>query len=221
MDRGLNTPISKKGLNDMGRKIVTRMNELGMMVDLSHVGIQTFYDVMEVTKKPVLVSHSCCYSICPVPRNLKDDQILAIGKNGGVIHLNFYSGFLDSSYESKKTKFRVNHKAEKDSLISLTWSNHNADEFLFKKYSEEVQSYRPSIDILLDHLDHIVKLIGVNHVGLGSDFDGIESPPFELNGVEDFPKITEALLKRGYSKKEVKKIMGGNFLRLYKEVANP
>ncbi len=111
-----------KGLTDFGKQVIRRMNQLGMLVDLSHVGEQTFWDAMAITAKPVLVSHSCVYTLCPHRRNLKDDQIKAVGKNGGVIHINFYSGFLDSSYEKRMARFTQNHQVSVDSLKALKWS---------------------------------------------------------------------------------------------------
>lgn len=167
----------KYGLTGFGEQVVKRMNRLGMIVDVSHVGEQAFWDVMRVTTKPVIASHSSVYALCPVFRNLKDDQIKAIAKNGGVIHINFFSGFLDSNYK-------------KESGI------------------------RPPLSLLIDHINYIVKLVGVDYVGIGSDFDGIESTPKQLDGVEDFPLITKALLKEGYSKQDIEKILGGNFLRV-------
>jgi membrane dipeptidase len=207
---------TKKGLNDLGKQVVHRMNELGMLVDLSHVGEQTFWDAIAVTTKPVIVSHSCVYALAPHRRNLKDDQIKAVAKNGGVIHLNFYSGFLDSTYEKRKAAFSEIHKKEFDSLTAQKISSFEIDIWLAKKYKDEVQSLRPPLSLLLDHLDYIVKLIGVDHVGLGSDFDGVESTPQELDDVTAFPKITKALLERGYKKNEIKKILGGNFIRVFK-----
>lgn len=205
------------GLTDFGIQVVKRMNELGMLVDLSHVGEQTFWDAIAVSTKPVIASHSCAYTLCPVPRNLKDDQIKAIGKNGGVIHLNFYSGFVDSNYSKNKEAFLSRHKPEVDSLKGLKWANYEVEEWISKKYSAEADAIRPNLSLLLDHLDYIVKLIGVDHVGLGSDFDGIESAPKPLNDVTAFPLITKALLERGYSKTDVEKILGGNFIRVFKE----
>lgn len=205
-----------KGLNDFGRNVVKRMNELGMLVDLSHVGETTFRDAINTTVKPVLVSHSCVYNLCPSFRNLKDDQIKAIGKNGGVIHLNFYSGFLDSTYKRKDSLFSVKHKIEKDSLLKLNPETYFADEYLYNKYKDEVQAMKAPFHLLFDHIDYIVRLIGIDHVGLGSDFDGINSTPQHLNSVSDFPLITKELLLRGYSKKDIRKILGGNFLRLLK-----
>jgi membrane dipeptidase len=207
--------LPHKGLTDFGKQVVRRMNALGMMVDISHVGEQTFWDAINTTTKPVIASHSCVYSLCPVPRNLKDEQIKAIGKNGGVIHLNFYSGFVDSNYNKNKAAFLGRHHREVDSLKNLKWAGYEIEEWTAKKYPQEVEAYRPSLSQLLDHLDYIVKLVGVGHVGLGSDFDGIESAPKPLNDVTAFPLITKALLKRGYSKSDVRKILGENFLRVF------
>lgn len=209
-------PGQNKGLNDFGKEVVKRMNELGMLVDLSHVGEKTFWDAIALTTKPVMVSHSCAYALCGHRRNLKDDQIKAVAKNGGVIHLNFYSGFLDSNFEKKRGVFMSHHKTERDSLVQLKWADYEMDEFMAKKYPAEAAELRPPLSLLIDHIDYIVQLAGIDHIGLGSDFDGIDSAPRELNGVEDFPKITEALLKRGYSKKAIKKILGENFLRIYR-----
>ena len=186
-----------------------------MLVDLSHVGEKTFFDVIAITTKPVLVSHSCVDSLCPVPRNLKDEQIKAIGKNGGVIHLNFYSGFIDSSYDRRSDLFNADHKAELDSLLKVNPEPYFANEYLFKKYPEEVKSLRPPLSMLLDHLDYIVKMIGVDHVGIGSDFDGINSAPQEMDDVTNMPFFTKELMKRGYSKKDIRKILGTNFLRIF------
>jgi membrane dipeptidase len=206
----------KKGLTEFGKLVINRMNGLGMLVDLSHVGEQTFWDAINTSTKPVLVSHSCVYSLCPHRRNLKDDQIKAIGKNGGVIHLNFYSGFIDSSFDSRTEIFNNKHKAERDSLLKQNPEPYFADVFLFEKYPGEVKALRPPLAALIDHLDHIVKLIGVDHVGLGSDYDGVNSLPQQLDDITAMPLITKELLARGYSKKDIRKILGENFLRLFK-----
>ncbi len=213
---GVSEPQRKKGLTAFGKQVVKHMNDLGMLVDLSHVGEQTFRDVIASTTKPVLVSHSCVYALCPNRRNLKDDQIMAVAKNGGVIHLNFYSGFLDSTFEARSDAFTEKHKAETDSLKKINPEPYFREFYLFEKYPDEVKGLRPPLSLLLDHLDYIVKLVGINHVGLGSDFDGINSSPQGLDGVQDFPKITEGLVKRGYSKKDIRKILGGNLLRVLK-----
>ncbi|MBI1780824.1 MAG: membrane dipeptidase [Sphingobacteriales bacterium] len=210
--------LPHKGLTDFGKQVVKRMNELGMIVDISHVGEQTFWDAINTTTKPIIASHSCVWNLCPHRRNLKDDQIKAIGKNGGVIHLNFYAGFIDSTYERKFNEFKVRYKQEIDELVANKAQPDYAAMIVAEKHKDETGSIRPPLSLLLDHLDYIVKMIGVDHVGMGSDFDGIEAPPRELNGVEDYPLITKALLERGYSKKDIKKMLGGNFLRVFKAV---
>jgi len=213
--------LKHKGLTDFGVEVVKRMNDLGMLVDLSHVGEQTFWDAIKVSSKPVIVSHSCVYKICPHRRNLKDEQIKAVGKNGGVIHLNFYSGFLDSSYEKRTTIFYEQHKAEKDSLLKVNPEPYFADKFLFEKYPEQVTAMRPPLSLVIDHIDYLVKMIGAEHVGIGSDFDGVNSLPQQLDDVTAMPLITKALMERGYSKKDIRNILGENFLRiLHKNSSN-
>ncbi|HVW63281.1 MAG TPA: dipeptidase [Puia sp.] len=209
--------VTPYGLTEKGKKIVQHMNELGMLVDLSHVGEQTFWDVMRITTKPVLVSHSSVYTLCPVFRNLKDDQIKAIGKNGGVIQVNFYSGFLDSTYAARLKAFTAAHQKQLDSLAAAKTPDYAINEFFSHAYPEESSALRPPLSLLIDHIDYIVKLIGADHVGLGSDFDGIESSPRELDDVTTYPLITRELLRRGYSKTDIKKILGGNFIRVLKE----
>ncbi len=205
-----------KGLTDFGKQVIKRMNELGIMVDLSHVGEQTFWDAIHTSTKPIIVSHSNAYAICPVFRNLKDDQIKAVAANNGVIDLNFYSGFVDSTYAIKEKAFSAKHKPELDSLIKTGVQQNYALFVLADKYSAEVQAARPPLSKLLDHLDYIVQLAGVDHVGLGSDFDGINSAPQQLDDVTSYPLIAKALRERGYSRKDIVKIMGGNILRVLK-----
>ncbi len=209
--------LQHKGLNAFGKEVVKRMNALGMLVDLSHVGEQTFWDAIHTSTKPIIVSHSCVYSICPHRRNLKDDQIKAVGENGGVIHLNFYSGFLDAGFEKRSADFTAKHQHEMDSLLKINPEPYFMEVYLFEKYPEEVKGLRPPMSLLIDHLDYIVKLIGVDHVGLGSDFDGVNSLPQQLDDVTTYPLITKALLERGYHKKDIQKILGGNFLRILEQ----
>ena len=205
-----------RGLTSFGKQIIQRMNQLGMIVDISHVGEATFWDAIKTTTKPVIASHSNAYTICPVTRNLKDDQIKAVGKNGGVIHLNFFSAFVDSTFQAKNMAFRRKHKAELDALLATGIQQEYAQSTLAEKYKEESDANKPDIEALMKHLDHIVKLIGVDHVGLGSDFDGIDSAPKQLKTVVDYPEFTKALIKRGYSDTDIEKILGGNFLRVYR-----
>jgi len=205
-----------RGLTDFGKQIVHRMNELGIIVDVSHVGETTFWDAIKTTTKPVIASHSNAYSICPVSRNLKDEQIIAIGKNGGVICLNFFSGFVDSNFSKKDAAFRKAHVAEIDSLLATGIQREYAFTMVSEKYPAESENIKPDLELLMKHFDHIVKLIGVDHVGLGSDFDGINSAPKELKTVLDYPAFTKALIARGYSNKDIRKVLGGNFLRVYR-----
>ena len=205
-----------KGLTSFGKSIIARMNQLGIIVDISHVGEATFWDAINTTTKPVIASHSNAYSICPVTRNLKDNQILAVGKNGGVINLNFYSAFVDSTFSKKDAAFRTRHKAELDSLLNTGIQREYAQSWVAEKYAAESEANKPSIEQLMQHFDHIVRLIGIDHVGIGSDFDGIDSAPKELKTVLDYPNFTKALIARGYSNKDIKKVLGGNFLRVYK-----
>lgn len=205
----------KAGLNDFGKKVIHKLNDLGVMVDLSHVGVKTFFDAINESKKPVLVSHSCVYKLNPVPRNLNDEQIKAVGKNGGLISLNFYAGFLDSTYSAKQKIFLAKHSEELKGLTT-TYGRSNAIDTLIAKHPSEADDTKPSIELIVDHIDYIVKMIGVDHVGLGADFDGAEAFPKGMNSVADYPKVTAALVKRGYNPTDINKILGGNFLRVLK-----
>jgi membrane dipeptidase len=205
-----------KGLTSFGKTIIGRMNQLGMIVDVSHIGETTFWDAINTTTKPVIASHSNAYSICPVTRNLKDEQIKAVGKNGGVICLNFFSGFVDSNFSKKDMAFRKAHSAEIDSLLATGIQREYAFTMISDKYKIESEAIKPTIEQLMQHFDHIVNLIGVDHVGIGSDFDGINSAPQGLSTVLDYPNFTKALIARGYSNKDIKKVLGGNFLRVYR-----
>jgi membrane dipeptidase len=216
-DETTNPNLPHKGLTDFGRQVVQRMNQLGMMIDVSHAGEQTFWDVIKLSTKPIIASHSCVYNLAPHRRNLKDDQIKAIARNGGVIQLNFNPGFIDSSFGRKEAAFFEQHRIEKDSLLKNGMADFYADEFLQRKYPEEFNSFRPPLSQLIRHIDYIVNLVGVDYVGLGSDFDGITFTPLELDDVSSYPLITKALVEKGYSKKDITKILGGNLLRVLKE----
>lgn len=209
--------LQEKGLTDFGKKIVRRMNELGVMVDLSHVGEQTFWDVMKTTTKPVIVSHSSVYTLCPSRRNLKDEQIKAVAKNGGVVCINFYSGFIDSLYQSRVREIRKENSIVVDSIRKYNDDHWRAELLIDSILAPKYNAVRPPLSVLVDHIDYITKLVGVDYVGLGSDFDGVESLPQEMDDVTFLPNITRELLKRGYSTKDVWKILGGNVMRVLKE----
>ncbi|GHE28427.1 membrane dipeptidase [Sphingobacterium griseoflavum] len=203
-----------KGLSVFGKSLVKKMNALGMMIDLSHAGEQTFYDVLSISTKPVLVSHSNAYSLMPHYRNLKDAQLEALRKNGGVVGVNFYSGFLDPGFAGRVKKLYRRHFGDKGNYgLSATRQ--------YEKLPKTLQHQADApLSTLLDHIDYLVKKVGVDHVAIGSDFDGIESAPQGLEDVSKFPVLTDALLQRGYSKADVVKIMGLNFLRIWKENEN-
>lgn len=208
--------LKQKGLTDFGKQVVRKMNELGVIVDLSHTGEQTFYDAIATTIKPVILSHSSVWSICPVFRNVKDEQIKAVAKNGGVICINFYSGFISKKWdETQKFLQGSNKRLLQESmgkgLDSVSWEK----EWMMY-YDKTMSIVRPTIADLVDHIDHIVKLVGDDYVGIGSDYDGVGSLPVGLDDVTTYPKITEELVRRGYSKKSIKKILGDNVLRVMK-----
>ncbi|MEO6837127.1 MAG: dipeptidase [Ginsengibacter sp.] len=215
-DGKVDTTSQKKGLSEFGKEVVRRMNQLGMMIDLSHPGEQTFWDAISISTKPVLVSHSDAYTLCPVFRNLKDDQIKAVAKNGGVIDLNFYPAFLDSTVGPKEKIFYQKHKMEKDSLMTSGKKEYEADDFIAKEYPKEIEDMQAPFHLLFDHMEYIIKLAGIDHVGLGGDFDGIPFTPKVLTDVTKYPLITKELVKRGYSKEDIDKILGSNFIRVFK-----
>jgi membrane dipeptidase len=204
------------GLTDFGKQIVHHLNDIGVMVDVSHVGEQTFYDVIATSTKPVIASHSCAYTLDPNQRNMKDAQLKALAKNGGVVFVNFYSGFVDSNYMKKVSRFLRQHRTELDSLTKIYHDHDLANIRLNVIYKSESDQIRPPLSMLIKHIDYIAKLIGVEHVGIGSDFDGAESYPLGMDDVTDYPKITEELLKLHYSEADIDKILGGNFIRLLK-----
>lgn len=215
-DETTNPDLQPKGLTDFGRKVVERMNELGMMIDVSHAGDQTFWDVMKITTKPIIASHSSVYSLVPSRRNLKDDQIKAIANNRGVIQVNFHPGFIDKGFDEKEAAFFKKHAVESDSLMKSGMGEWYMMDYLYKKYAAEAAPMRPPLSMLIDHIDYIVKLVGVDYAGLGSDFDGINLTPQHLDDVASYPLITEALVEKGYSRNDIGKILGGNLLRVLK-----
>ncbi len=215
-DEKFNADYEGKGLNDFGREIVQHMNSLGMLVDISHVGKQTFWDVIATTSKPVIASHSSVFALCPHQRNLNDDQIKAVAKNGGVIQINFNSGFIDPTVDAREAAFLDKHRAEIDSLKATGANPFYAEELMYAKYPDESEPLRAPFSLVIDHIDYITKLVGADYVGIGSDFDGIVLPPLQLDDVTTYPLITKALLDKGYSKEDIEKVLGGNLLRVLK-----
>ncbi len=209
--------LKQKGLTDFGKQVVRKMNELGVIVDLSHTGEQTFYDAIATTAKPVILSHSSVWNICPVFRNVKDEQIKAVAKNGGVICINFYSGFISKEYDQRSTYLNGPRKKQmQDSILTIVKDSAAMKATWEKYYDGEMQKVRPTLSQLVDHIDYIVKLVGDSYVGIGSDYDGVGSLPIGLEDVTTYPKITAEMVLRGYSSKRIKKILGENVLRVMK-----
>lgn len=208
------------GLTDFGLQVVKRMNEVGMLVDVSHLSEAGFWDVMENTSSPIIASHSNCYSINPHFRNLTDDQIKAIAKNGGYIGVNFYDKFLDKDADMNRTMNAYEkYSAELDRLNEeygddLIRYNEERDKFL----SDKSILGGTSIEKVIEHIDYIKNLAGIDCVGIGSDFDGGITPPNELYDASTYPEITKRLVEKGYTSEEIKKVLGGNFLRVFKNV---
>jgi membrane dipeptidase len=204
------------GLSEFGREVVREMNRIGMIVDISHVSDKTFYDTLAVTTKPVIASHSSCRALVDVPRNMTDEMIRAMAKNGGVIGINFGGSFLSQKeVEASRRGFAARAAVEP----SLTGKA--LDEFAAKDYLDTYTAMKPNLATIEDavaHIDHVVKLVGADHVGIGSDWDGISTVPAGLEDVSKMPALTAMLLQRGYSEGDVKKILGGNFLRVMRQV---
>jgi membrane dipeptidase len=210
------------GLTDFGKQVVAEMNRLGMMVDISHVADKTFFDTIAVTKAPVIASHSSARALVAAPRNMTDDMLRAVAKNGGVVQVNFYSGFDDEAFrkaneeQAKDRDAAVQKYADQMKAEGKTVSYIDEDR-IGREWLAKIP--RPPLSALIDHIDHIAKVAGVDHVGLGSDFDGVSgATPQGIDSAADLPKITQALLDRGYSPDDIKKILGGNLLRVFREV---
>jgi len=208
------------GLSPFGKTVVLEMNKLGMMVDISHVSDKTFYDALAASKAPMIASHSSCRAICDAPRNMTDDMIKALAAKGGVIQINYHVGFLSQAYRDASAK-SAEQKARIAAVDKAAGENEAASIREGEKVTHQMMSEGklPEVDwqAIVDHIDHAVKLVGADHVGLGSDFDGAVMP----RGMEDcskLPKLTEALLRRGYSEDDIRKILGGNTLRVMEAV---
>ncbi len=209
------------GLTDFGKDVVREMNRLGVMVDISHVSDKTFYDALEVSQAPMMASHSSCRAISSHPRNMTDDMIRALAKNGGVIHINYHVSFLDQAYFEASRKSGIDVTTYR-SLVERKCGGNPACETLESERMERelmASGKLPKVnwEKIVEHIDHVVKLAGPEHVGLGSDFDGA-TMPFGMEDVTMIPKITDALLKKGYSEADVIKILGGNTLRIMEQV---
>jgi membrane dipeptidase len=204
------------------------MNRLGMMVDVSHVADKTFFRTLIITRAPVIASHSSARALCDAPRNMTDDMLRAVansggpGSKGGVVQVNFYSAFLSQAYRDAQKA----QKPEVDKAVQELKDKAKAEgkEVTYEEIAKVERPFadripRPPLSALIDHIDHIAKVAGLDHVGLGSDFDGVDGQlPQGIDSVADLPKITAALMERGYSAEDCRKILGGNLLRVFREV---
>ena len=213
---------AKIGLNGFGREVVREMNRLGMLVDVSHVSDKTFWDMHDASTSPLIASHSNCRALVDVPRNVTDDMIYAIADTGGVVCVVYFPGFLDLGWRARKDRL----EREIEPLLRATarpyWYHPTKtmmriaiDRVRGREYAKRLSAV--PLASVVDHIDHIVKLVGVNHVGCGSDFDGITATPGGLSDVSELPNLTAELLGRGYSEEDVTKILGGNVLRVLEE----
>jgi membrane dipeptidase len=218
---GDNGKPKDSGLTDLGREAVREMNHLGMMVDISHVSDNSFYQALVVSRAPVIASHSSSRAITNHARNMTDDMLVALARNGGVAQVNFNCGFISNDFLAAEKAYNLQHpeasKRARELWLSPKTPEREAElERLQEEYRKAVP--RPPFSALMEHFDHMIKVAGVDHVGIGSDFDGVECLPEGMDGVQDLPKITADLLGRGYSPSDVQKVLGGNLLRVFAEV---
>lgn len=217
-DSSYDSTATHGGLSDFGRKVVEEMNRVGIMVDVSHISDSAFYDVMEITKVPVIASHSSARKFTPdFERNMSDDLIKALAKNGGVIQINFGSDFLD--IESQESSKNINEKFQKELAEKGLTMNDSAAKPFMEQFKKDNPYKFSTLEMVADHIDHVVDLVGIDHVGLGSDYDGVgDSLPEGLKDVSDYPNLIAELLRRGYSDEDIAKICYKNVFRVWNTV---
>ena len=202
------------GLSPFGREVITEMNRLGMLIDVSHVSDDSFYDVLKYSDKPVVATHSCCRALSDHPRNLTDEMILALASAGGVVQINFYPIFLDSRFSdilSSSGLVEIGESVESEFIANPSNSDLRA---AWHRVQDALQALsRPSYKLIADHIDHVVNLVGIEHVGIGSDYDGIEVTPEGMEDISMMPKLFAELRMRGYSDADLTKIASENFFR--------
>jgi len=212
------------GLTDFGKQVVAEMNRIGMIVDISHVSDKTFWDVIAISKAPVIASHSSARALVDVSRNMTDEMLRAVSKNGGVVNVAFPSSFVDQNFakeaiaQHQRMLAAVDEYHKKRQAAGLPVTGDDTQRFDLEWLAKNPIPRAP-LKSLIDHIDHVAKIAGVDHVGLGSDFDGTAFLPAGIDTAADYPKITQALLDRGYSAADIKKILGGNMLRVLREAA--
>ena len=213
-DSATDKPVHN-GLTDFGREVVREMNRLGMLVDVSHVADKTFYETLSVTSKPVIVSHSSMRAISPVPRNVTDEMLWALAKNGGVIGISFGEGFINPK-DAEALESAIKTETAGPALTGRALDDYAAED-VRNLFGTRLKVAATVADVA-DHIDHAVRIAGIDHVGIGSDFDGVSGPPNGLDDVSKMPALIEVLLERGYAERDVKKILGENYLRVIREV---
>ena len=208
------------GLSPFGKRLVAEMNRIGMLVDVSHIPDSSFYDVLACSTKPVVATHSSCRSLAGHPRNMTDDMIRELAARGGVIQINFYPVFLDSDFASRLSSSGIAERGESIEAEFIADPANIEKRQAWNAVQRELLALeRPSYKLIADHIDHVVSLVGVDHVGIGSDYDGIEITPDGMEDVSMMPKLFDELRSRGYSEEDLTKIAGGNFFRVLEQAA--
>jgi membrane dipeptidase len=209
------------GLTPFGKDVIREMNRLGMMIDISHASDKTFQDVIETTNAPIIASHSSSRTLTDSLRNLTDEMLVAIGRNRGVVMVNFFSAFIDEdwrvAWNAQRPERKIIHQAvESDYKAKGIPVPYSVSSKIDREFAAKIG--RAPLNSLIDHLDQIIKFAGIDHVGIGTDFDGIAALPEGIDSAADLPKITEALMARGHSPEDMRKLLGGNLLRVFRDV---
>ncbi len=215
------TVTHHNGLTPFGKQVVAEMNRLGMMVDISHVSDKTFWDVIATTRTPIIASHSSARALTQAPRNMTDEMLQAVAKNNGVVMVNFFPAFIDENWRQAWAASSAERNKAQDALTAEYKSKglpvtFTASDKIDREFAARIG--RAPFNSLIDHFDHVIKVAGIDHVGIGTDFDGIPVPPEGIDSAADLPKITAALMARGYTAEDMKKLLGGNLLRVFRDV---
>ena len=215
------TVTHHNGLTPFGKQVVEEMNRLGMMVDISHVSDKTFWDVLATKRTPIIASHSSARALTQAPRNMTDEMLQAIAKNNGAVMVNFFPAFIDENWRQAWAASSAERNKAQDALAAEYKSKglpvpYTASDKIDREFAARIG--RAPFNSLIDHFDHVIKVAGIDHVGIGTDFDGIPVPPEGIDSAADLPKITAALMARGYTAEDMKKLLGGNLLRVFRDV---
>jgi membrane dipeptidase len=209
------------GLTPFGKQVVAEMNRLGMMVDISHVSDKTFWDVIATTRTPIIASHSSARALTQANRNMTDEMLVAMKKNNGVVMVNFFPAFIDEQWRQAWNAQKPERQKAQDAMEAEYKAKglpvpYTASDKIDREFAAKIG--RAPFNSLIDHFDHVIKVAGIDHVGIGTDFDGIPVPPDGIDSAADLPKVTAALMARGYTAEDMKKLLGGNLLRVFRDV---